>query len=144
MLSKKIKITLLSLFGIAVILVVLALVTTPSQPASPAGQNNEQEAVAPNQETTAPNSGAITEPPPSPTVQTDEKQFMIISIGTNDTYRVRDLADNKEIDLFILSDAQITAGQRSDIKPETIVTVTKYLVFANGLMATELSVAAAQ
>jgi|GEM_PF-3279191 len=139
MLSKKIKVILFSILAVVIVLVVIALATAPSQPTNPAGsagQNQKEN----EQQPTAERSGTVDNPPPPPVFQTSERVYEVISGGADFTYRVREAATQKELDLFLPSDANITAGSRESIKAGTILTVQRFIDLANGIIANDLSI----
>lgn len=124
------------LIGLAIVFALLVfaslLITPPPEDNNPVSNTPESP------------SAAAGELPPAPSFATAEKRYEVAEIKPDNTYRVLDLADNAEVELFIPADANITAGQRSGIAVGTIITVQRYMEVANGLVAAELSIATAQ
>lgn len=139
--TSKIKTALIGLVVVFVILVVVSLLTGP-KPAD----NNGKEANANNTGAVGNNSAPVTanEPPPAPTFQTAEKNYQIIEPRQDGTYRARDLATNKEVELFIPEGSIFTAGDRGGLAENAFLTATRYLEGANGLVVAELSVSTKQ
>lgn len=130
--SQKIKTTILIILGLLIVLFVLAAATAPdSKTITPQANNQAAE---------TPDNARVAEPPLPPAFQTSEKRYEVLAVKGNDTYQVRDLADNKELDVFLPSDAIVTAGQISNIEPGTILTAQKLMELANGVVLTELSI----
>ena len=77
-------------------------------------------------------------PLPPPEVQTDEREFEVLSVVKDDTYHVSEVKTKKEFDLFIPSDAEFTSGSIKSIKKGTIIKVEKYMVVSNGIITTKL------
>ena len=138
--SQKIKTTILIILGLIIVLFVLSLITAP-KPETAQPQANNEPAAAPSQPIDTAN-GDLNVPPPPPVFQSSERRYVVLSAKENikDTYQVRDLADNKEVDLFLPSDAIITAGKRANITAGTILTVQTFMELSNGVVATNLSI----
>lgn len=124
--------------GVVAVAVILVLASpTPEKTAQPG-----QATTSPATQSASP--PASNEPPPMPALQTKELRLEVLVVRQDGTYRVRDVDANTESDLFIPSDANITAGSRPGIKEGTALTVQKFMTVANGLVAVQLSVATAQ
>lgn len=122
------------------ILLGIALLTNPA-PAEPNEKSGQaKDATAQNSSSAPP---GTSEPPALPAFQTTEKRFEVLAVRQDGTYRVRVMGASQETDLFIPADANVTAGSRGDIGAGTILTVERYLDAANGIVATELSIATA-
>lgn len=137
--SSKIKTALIGVVLVFVILIVVSLLTKPA----PTGNNpaNNGGETSQNNNPAAPVDSA---PPAAPAFQTKELRLEVLVVKQDGTYRVRDVDANTESDLFIPSDANITAGTRAGIKVGSALSVQKFMVAANGLVATELSIPTAQ
>ncbi len=136
--SSKIKTALIGLVLVFVILIVVSLLTAPA----PTGNNPaDNGATSQNNNPAAPDNG---QPPAAPALQTKELRLEVLVVKQDATYRVRDVDAKTESDLFIPSDANITAGSRQAIKEGTELTVQKFMTAANGIVATQLSVTTAQ
>ena len=138
--SQKVKTTILVVLGLIIILFVLAMVFSP-KPEGAKAPANSPTAETPSQPVNTAN-GDLNIPPLPPVLESSERQFEVISAkeGAKDTYQARDLANNNEVELFIPSDANITAGSRASIQAGTILTVQKFIVLANNVIATDLSI----
>ncbi len=129
--SQKVKTTILVALGILIVLFVIAALSAP-EAADKKPQSSSQPAAAPPAK---PN-----EPPAPPEFQTSERRYEVVAVVDKDTYRGRELTTQAEVELFIPSDAIITAGQRDRIEVGTILTVQRFMEFTNGLVAVDLSI----
>ena len=129
--SQKAKTTILVGLGILVVLFVIATLSAP-KPA-------DKEPLANNQPA-ATSAAKLNEPPAPPEFQTSERRYEVVAVVDKDTYRGRELTTQAEVELFIPSDAIITAGQRDRIEVGTILTVQRFMEFTNGLVAVDLSI----
>lgn len=131
--SQKMKTTILIILGLLIIWFVLAIFMAPdSKTTTPQANNQAAETAADN--------AKVTEPPLPPAFQASEKRYEVLAVKADDAYQARDLADNKELEVFLPSDAIVTAGQIANIEPGTILTVQKFMELANGVVITELSI----
>lgn len=136
--SSKIKTALIGLALVFVILIIVSLLTPPAPTGnSPAGNG----ATSQNSNPAAPEAS---QPPAAPAMQTKELRLEVLVVNQDATYRVRDVDANTESDLFIPSDANITAGSREAIKEGTLLSVQKFMQVSNGLVAVQLSIPTVQ
>lgn len=138
--SQKIKTAILIVLGLIIILFVWAMISSSNPETSKAPANNNG-AAAPQAPVNTAN-GDLNTPPPPPVFQSSERRFEVTGAkeGQKDTYLTRDLSNNKEVEVFIPSDANITAGKRASIQAGTILTVQKFIELSNNLIATDLSI----
>lgn len=139
--TSKIKTALIGVVVVFVILIVASLLASPNPAANNAGSADTSSPAAQNNNS-AP--AAATEPPPAPVFQSTEKNYQIIQPRQDGTYRARDLATNKEVELFIPEGSIFTAGDRGGLVENAFLTATRYLEGANGLVVSELTVSTKQ